>query len=518
MHLNLGRVGSYLSDRLVLDPQGTHLEAVTGPIHWLERTVAWIHPSSSYCEENRRAVGWLETTLLEKISRQRYLRLCGRYGLNVTKMKEQGSPLLSRDVAKIAVGLRDVNVQDVEEWIREAKQDPQSPPRGVSEPLWKRLSEVKTSADLSASEFSAVYRALSIELDGQLKVPPIQERITGRPGEWWARVVFDPFVADRERLEISAENRTETFSVFAHAVAARVVKREMEVGALISAPDAPDGTERYYRVAAKLITAEGMVSYVFVPVTEDANLPSLRVYRGTSPRTGEIDGLSSVITDLEPDLGATAYASGAPYQEILKQKTPYSIVIGHSLGSTLAQKELAENTNLVSAYLFSGPGAAEGDIRRLNQRLERHPVSLTIRDSEDDFVNHIGQVHAGYEWPLDLDQLDYQRYYGPKEAYRTHPPHVTVWGQEEELLYGIEGGLPRKDLNERFYRKYKVLEIVRVYFGWIAAALLRLFRDALRFLCGARELELRGLHLGTYQNDSYNLSRYNLDEIPPLHS
>ncbi len=502
MELNLGRIGPYLSDRIVIVNDAGGGDCFFRLCHslfdWLVRIISWIYSPAFYTDENRRTVACFKSYLIETLGEERLQRLCNRYSLDLVQKEKEGSPLLSRELAQILVGIQDVQATDIDALIQKTEW-----PFWVDPSLKLLLQSARCSEDLDAATFAWVREVLSKPFGELNLIPRITGRITGRPSQPLARIWFDPLLADRERLELTKENPTDHFETFAHNMAARVVKREMDVGMLVPAPNHPKGHAQFYRVSSKIITGEGMVSYILTPATRDTNLPAIRLYRGSAFRTGEIDGTSSLITDLESDLGRTAFESGQVYQPVLRDKTPYSVVIGHSLGSTIAQYELVRNDTIDSAYLYNGPGLPQGEVLAFNLRMKSatRPLKLIIRETHSDGISLLGQFHLGYQAPTPGVEIDYRRYY-PRHVSQLHA-HVTVWGREADYI-GMEGGHSTLQLDQFFDRTSTGKECIRQTIGPYAAQLIRAMRDLGRNIFGSREVEQLGAQIGTYQQGKFH--------------
>jgi hypothetical protein len=479
-------VNRFFSDRVVFD--GAQLRVTHSFWDWVKRIVSWIWSPSSYSEENRRTLSCFKHCLIDTLGAERLKRICNRYSLDLDRMERKGSALLSRDVAKIVVGTQDVTVEDINDHIE--KNRAQFPGKN-------------TYQDLISQELGEVHGLLSRSLLWQ--VPKIVKHVSGRPTEWFSLFRHDRFLADRERLKVCQENRTDSFDTFLHNMTARVIKREMEVGALIPAPNHPvTGQAQFYCNAAKVISGDGMVSYVLQPATGDTNLEAIRLFRGTSVRNCEIDPISSVITDLERDLGRRAYESGIKYEPILREKRLVApIEAGHSLGSTIIQYRLANMDHIRKAWLFCGPGLPAVEVEKFNQK--NQPVEVHIRHSKRDKFSSLGQAHIGYNAPPNVD-LHYLRYHGPKKGLRDHP-HVAVWGRDR-VRHGIEGGFRPVDRDSGLYYKNTGLELFRSIMGPSLACTLRILRYGSRTLFSSRADEQRGVRVGTIQEGRWKVEHF----------
>jgi hypothetical protein len=279
----------------------------------------------------------------------------------------------------------------------------------------------------------------------------------------------------------------------------------MEVGTLISAPNHPTGRAQFYYVSAKLVTGKGMVSYTLHPASRDTNLEPLRLFRGTSARSSEIDAISTLVTDFEKELGRTAFESGEQYEEILRENGLQAPVeIGHSLGSTLVQYRLAALDHIRKAYLFCGPGVPMKEVEKFNKK--NLPVQLMIRHSDKDQLSNLGDAHIGFQAPSNSD-VDFKKYFAPQTKKMTQSSHVAVYGREK-VYYGIEGGFSPDRRDAALYFKNYRRERLRVRLGPIVAQILRGIRSTVRTLFSTRTRVVQGLKIGQFKNGLWQVEHF----------
>ena len=187
MLLNINR---FLSDRLVWAPTA-ELRVAKSFWDWCKRIISWIWSPSSYSDENRRTITCFKRYLIDTLGADRLQRICTRYSLDLNKMEAKGSPLLSRDVAKIVIGAQNVSVEDVNNF-----------------------------QELDSATLARAVANLSRPFGDRFTVPNITKELSGRPTDWTSRLSYDPFLADRERLQVSRENPTDSFDVFIHNMVA----------------------------------------------------------------------------------------------------------------------------------------------------------------------------------------------------------------------------------------------------------------------------------------------------------
>lgn len=456
---------------------------------WFCRIISYIYSPSSYSDENRRTVRCFKNYLVDVLGAERLSRISSRYGINLDVMAQKGSPLLSRDVAKIVIGSQDVRVEEINRHI------------GRNPQLFPGKSHFQ---DLTQQELKGVVDQLGSALNAW-KVQKITSRICGKPSEKIAEYFFDPFLADRERLLLCKGHPNDSFELFLHNTVVRVIKRELDIGMLIPAPNhSVSQAPQFYYVSGKVISGEGMVSYLFHPATADTQLEPLRLFRGTATRNCEIDAISTLITDLESDLGRSAYESGLKYDPLLQQKGMVpSTEVGHSLGSALIQYRLANLNHIQKAYLFNGPGIPAVEAAKFNRK--NQPVKLTIRQSAKDKWSVVGQVHLGRSSPPNVE-IDYRKYHAPRKIGISS--HVAVWGREKGIHYGIEGGHAPHVLEADFYNHNRIKEKIRSFFGPILALFLRAVRLIHRSFVSTRAEKQKGLQIGRIENGLWKVEHF----------
>ncbi len=507
MQLNTNR---FFSNRVVFDHSlDGKLRVANSFFDWCQRIIAWVWAPSSYSDENRRTISCFTKYLIDRLGADRLQRICSRYSLDLDQMEKKGSPLLSRDVAKIVIGTQSLNVADINDFLLKAQ--------GGDDP---RFIGKSSFADLDPSLFAEVCASLQNSL-GNWQVEEIRGepskisgrpgKISGRPTEQLSNFYFDPFLADRERLKLVKEHPLDHFETFVHNMVARVIKREMEVGTLIPAPNNLNNKfPQFYYVSAKVVTGKGIVSYLVHPASKDTDLKPMRLFRGTSPRNSDLDAISTMITDLEKDLGRSAYESGIPYDttisEILSSQglTVPEIEAGHSLGSTIAQYRLANTNHVKTAYLYCGPGLPEQEVEKFNKKTS--PVHLVIRKSKNDPFSKLGGVHIGYQAPENVI-VEFLKYHGPKKKLGQNP-HITVWGKEK-YYHGVEGGISPYLRDLRLYNKNRRSERIRSLLGPFAAVPLRFLRSCVRILDpNSRVNKERGLKIGVHKNGAWQVEHF----------
>lgn len=480
----------FLSDRLIFNPTvENRLQAACGFWDWFLRVVSWIWAPSTYTDENRRTIEAFRHYLLETLGAEKLQRISNRYSLNLDQMIQDGSPLLSRDVAKIVIGTKNVTVQDINEKIQRNQHEPR---------FYGKVSFL----ELDGETLKAVQEELKSTFDRMWRVAEVADRITGRPTEFFARLFYDPLLADRERLQAMQSHSSNNTVDFIHNMVVRVIKREMDVGTLIPAPNLDDGRAQFYYVSGKLATGKGIVSYILHPAGTDSSLEAVRLFRGTSPRSSELDAISTVLTDLEGNMGYSAYISGRSLEPYLQERLgPIRVAAGHSLGSAILQHFLVETDQIQTAYLYCGPGISEEEVNRFNQRNPR--MRLVIRLCDSDLWCQFGEMHLGYHAPENVE-VDFVRYRPVGE--NDYDPHVTLWGTLSEHFEAEQVTPEVRDVI--FDHKNFSYESCRVWIGPVVAFFLEWVRDFIRFFFETRIGEENGLKIGYMAENRWRVDHF----------
>ncbi len=489
MQLNINR---FFSDRIVFDNSREDKLRVTNTFwDWCQRIISWVWSITSYTDENRRTVSCFRKYLIDALGPERLQRISSRYQINFEQMEKKGSPLLSRDVAKIVVGAANVTVDDINEYIQKSPSDP-------------LVKGKKNFLDLDSNTLASIHKKLNNPFKQLGELPPIEGEISGKPTETLACIFYDPFLADRERLELVKEHPTDPFETFMHNMVARVIKRDMDVGTLVPAPNHSSGRAQFYYVSAKLVTGHGMISYLFHPASPDTDLEPIRLFRGTSTRNSELDSLSTMITDLEKDLGRSAYKSGEIYEKVIREKLPIPAVEGgHSLGSTVVQYRLANMDHIRKAYLYCGPGIPMSEVEKFNQKVLK--PKLIIRATEGDRWHKMGEAHLGHKMGS-MEHIDVRRY-RPLKKDGAYDRHVTVW-PKEKYEHEVITHFPSESIDKEFHNQYCSAERARSSVGPILASILSIARFLSRNLVTGRIHLEKGLKLGTIQNGRWKVHHY----------
>ena len=340
------------------------------------------------------------------------------------------SPLCSRDVAKVVTALKNVTCQDFDDLIQGVKKKEQWT-RFIPRRLREELLKVQNFRDLEADIFHEVYQRLKNPIKN-LDVPSIQGRVTGVPTERLARSFHDQFLSKREDAALYEINPSYNQSEFEEVVVKRLISREKEVGDLIPAYRDSEGRQIYYRVAARIVTPQGFVSYDLIPAVKSMHVETMRVYRGSKFRAEGLTALSTLYTDLEPKIGKSAFESGEPYLRILPDCDKE---MGHSLGGVMVQYAAAKKP-VRKFIIHNSPGVPKEIFDQFMERVgETTKVDIEVHHSKGDVVNTVGEYTLGYQQtPNPNLSVQFRRHYVRHPIGKRHTLHST------EGVQGFQGG------------------------------------------------------------------------------
>ena len=449
---------------------------------------------NSYTFENLKTIRVFKHILTERIGVDRLTRVCDRLKVDLDEIEKTSSPLRSRDVLKILDGLRDLNVKDIEEYIDKIKNN-EIKDSLVSNHLITKIKRAKKFTNLDKKTAFELIEYLSNPIKDKFNyLPKRADLIT----KFLANFLFDFPLLLHEKVFLSASNTYLNKEAFFERICKRFARLEMNIGSIIPAYPDENNTPQYYRVGAKLITADGMVSYVLIPLSNDSKLEPIRVFKGTGMELVSLDFLSYLITDFEKNIGKTAFESGLKYEKYIKKLSKIKTEIGHSIGATIVSYRAA-NFDLDNVYLYNSPGVPWYVIEKFNKRYKDRPINLNIRRTQGDFVEYAGPYHIGYKSSNNC-RINFLKFI--KQEDDSQFIHNTTFF-DKKRMYAITGGNLDYELNNF---KRSRLEIIRLIFGGLLfSPFLRILRHIKRVFFHSRELKESGLYIEDINSKKYGI-------------
>ena len=239
-----------------------------------------------------------------------------------------------------------------------------------------------------------------------LELPSMESKILGSIHYWMEFFRYDPIwsLARRKNTahlnpKLSKEKFYERLSGFYASC------EDLEVGQYIRAQD-KDEKPRYLRIAGKLITGDGQITWLFKGATKDMSEDILRVSAGTPEKPSGLDSYSHYLTDLEMEIGKMGYESGLPYHKDMQLLIDRPVIeIGYSIGGVFAQyRAVDEFSNVKELWTFKSPGVPLKVINEFeNEKSEKVFFPIYVYIAKKDFVSSLGGRHLGC---ANVDNLD----------------------------------------------------------------------------------------------------------------
>jgi len=354
----------FINDRLVFD-QNTLLRVANSFWNFI-LSLFYVAPKN-YTDQNKRTIKCFKKYLIDRIGKNRLDRVLSKMSIDLDRLEKKGYYLSSKVVAKILVGFKDVNILDIQEAIDIVHSD-KTAFSHLDPAILKKLKRVKRPEQLDLETFDKVYRALATPIEN-ITTKPIEGKISGKPTKFLARIIYDYYLSVKERLQLCETNHLLRLEGFYEKLSKVLVNRVMDVGVIIRAPNDQNNKPRYFRVAARLVTANGNISYVLIPATNDTKgLEKIRVTRGSGLKLANVDMLSYYVTDTERDIGKSPFESGKKYEKYFSRLGKISTEMGHSAGGAITQHRAALYRKIKKVYLYNSPGVSKRVIKKFNKR------------------------------------------------------------------------------------------------------------------------------------------------------
>ena len=383
---------SYYSDRILFD--NTNFFKISNSILNYLFSIFYLAPKS-YTDENIKTIKCFKNYLLDQIGETRLNKVQKKMHVNLDRMIEKGSIFTSRDLSKIVLGIKDVNYLDIQDLILDIGKNKKF--AFLDTKLLSQLKCLKSIEDLNSKSFNKLYQLMQDPFKNTVEIKKIKTTISGRASKYIARVFYDPYLELKERLQVCENNHLLKDDGLYEKLIKNVIARVLEVGNIIKATSDKNNTPSYYRVKARLITARGLISYILVPATKQmSNIESVIFTKGSGLKPSSFDSLSYAYTDVEKELGQTAFQSGEKYEKYLQDlKIPTEV--GFSIGGNIVQQRLCNSPWIKKIYLFSSTGITKRQLEKFNKR--DVPIKVYSCRTIGDFVDLAGSYHIGYKNP-----------------------------------------------------------------------------------------------------------------------
>lgn len=493
-----------VSDQILFSNRLIWTENSTAPVHidhmikeesYLRYIPFFLQPDS-YTNENRRTIECFNKYLVQHIGHQRLLQVSKEVGVDLDEMWHKGASLNERVVAKLYIASKQVS-RGTMQYAIESVHRGDSWIENMDTSLRMKLLGVHKPEELSSEVFHKLYQHLE---------NPFQDAISFTSGTdtiienaltvlvyFISKFIFDEYQFIKSRVLLAESNETISQEAFYERMAIVFASQEeMPIGGYLRGPNDSNGTPVYYRLAAKLITADGQFSLCFLPA-HDSDQKPIRVTRGTSFSLSGLDAISYLITDAEEEVGYQGYNSGKSYEPFIEELgVSRWVEIGYSAGGTIAQWRVAYDLDKVeSLWTFRAPGVPERVSDKFLQSVSETNRSFTIHVARavGDFIDLGGDAHLGKNAPYPAVDIHLNRF-----TTDSFIPHLGL-AMSNNSRSGIQGGFSREEINAQLDNRGRSgMETFRKFLGGqILAPLLIKLREILRSVFGSRAEVHKGL-------------------------
>jgi len=306
-------------------------------------------PSEAEIAENRSVARLYRDFILSEFGLAKLQFVNAAYGFSLDEIVEKGLPLMPDHIFKMNIGMNNVEMADVEKIIEKLRDFTNNPDiAALSMHEHRALRRAMSNPTATTSEIVAFLQPLLPQAGSDIKelppkvfntfvniVMPTQEErqraYTGRQilhlavsGEYR---LGNPSIANPSRdqfdlMQIFDQLQTTAdwencFELMAHVLPMKTAyritppsqlipgHRPWHVGILLPGPNTREGDATWYYNQAFYDDGQGNLNLVFLPCCNnyrenDACLPLIKAYRGTTDQTQEIDNLEGIVADLNP--------------------------------------------------------------------------------------------------------------------------------------------------------------------------------------------------------------------------
>ena len=399
-------------------------------------------------EENKRVWGAVKEVFKKAFGKQACKRMMAElFKGEKERIKLGCRSLFTRDVRLMLSEAQEVRMQDVNALFRELKMgifnDFQSsggarqqlkleyfpnPAKleslkgAMAEGLKEELRHTELIENVGRGLWDFFHSALTEERNQLGNIQGSSEKIKTSSGGFMERITplqgLPLRFQSRSLREADAEGRIKLLELpavlsssrnYHYALAKAIAYREMDPGHLIKSP------EGYYEVYSKVVKG-GMVAYALKTATAAMNLPPIILFRGTLTALAGLHSLDSILTDIDPTIGQTAYYVGKEKLKELLNDPRFMgsegttvCLLGHSLGGVLAQYLVADlASGAISSkvtkvnYFITNTAAAplqmaDSFAKSMKAGNKDITVSGTLIRESNDPINSAGERFLGHD-------------------------------------------------------------------------------------------------------------------------
>lgn len=236
--------------------------------------------------------------------------------------------------------------------------------------------------------------------------PKVAKEITSTPSWLTALVRHNRMLMDQEIRQLLDRLDVENNQDAADELLVKgLIPRELDLGTVFKFP-INEITSCYYFVYAEIMTGDGAVVYGFKPLSDHSDALPIIACRGTLFYPSGLDAISTIINDLETNIGASAYESAKKEIDELisdpnfRKQDQLLLLKGFSLGGALCEEIACDNPHLIGGMsLFSPLGIKYDRVKSfanwVNAQDENYELTISHHRVAGDCCDHLGDALLG---------------------------------------------------------------------------------------------------------------------------
>ncbi|NGX38879.1 MAG: hypothetical protein KR126chlam1_00195 [Chlamydiae bacterium] len=350
--------------------------------------------------------------LASSLSSERIDHACSRYGIDLSRMEDSGSPLKTRHIEYFGVAGGNVYTFDLQDEMEKNVRNPG--------PLSSSSVDQIRQYVLAASQ----HRYL-----GRKEDPKV---LTGGPRESHEQIVNSSFNSDRIRLSLGTdveslrwreENHPDpripdnhpyysrlSMAIVSHLETSRK-KPDLEV--IIPAPGGRPYSQDYYKVH-KIISLGGLNAFALTPVSKHSTLPPILSFRCTKQTLVQSGAFPSNFNNADKNIGESGYKAAKEALTALMEDEGFHrgkkiTVLSYSQGGAHGSYFMRDHWEQVDELVcFNGTGADSQVVEDFADQINALPENRippkiyhyrNVCDAagrRGDWVNKAGKKHIGW--------------------------------------------------------------------------------------------------------------------------
>ncbi|MDF2577988.1 MAG: hypothetical protein K0S74_1472 [Chlamydiales bacterium] len=354
--------------------------------------------SHQYKEENRITVQSYLLFLLHEYGAERIERFQSVYNLNLRKMIQTGEPLQAEHIYRMNMAVSYVELDDARKLLFKLRKTVKNIERLKNDQTLENILKAyvgQRDQKFFGQEIRGIIRNWEEPnqfLNWLKKLPEDLKDATVEQVDQIVRILmpeagsehvftgrkiindpimgfytqadkssYKPWLDQQELLQVFPDIQNSTswenfYEIISHVIVKKhLVQKgkdnQWRVGALIPGPKSSTGDNQWYVVSSCCDNNYGNFSYTMEPLSKEANLPAIKLYRSTAGDPYQMNGFASVEADFYPfgSPGSRGFDLGNKYEKRFFEERTIPVWVGYYLKAQEEKKALETSSHLSSS-------------------------------------------------------------------------------------------------------------------------------------------------------------------------